>query len=815
MRVLLAGLVLLLGGGGAFAQAVGEVESVGFNNAYRPDCWTPMVVRLRPQTAEAGTFQLQVWQHDGDGDRAVYTRTITLNGNDVAVPDQRFWMYFLPQPTNRGLPDAANGGTLKDLQRELKVFLCTAAGKQIVQLPITSTLQNIDPYRDLSQEPRGCKLVLAISDGGDAPAWRDYQTAVGIKEDVEFVNLTTKDLPEDPLGYEAVDSIAWFDADPADLDRGGQHKLQTLQDYVRFGGQLVICQPTTDWQKTLNFGALLPVTIESVQSKADLEPLRSMAVPREPDPYRPSADPWTRPVGPFVFARAEAKPGAVVDRWIDWNCDGSYADATPYLVRQAVGLGQVTWVANNLGNPAISLRATTGWPYVWDTIFGWNNDTYVPPASVNKDDPLLRLRTDLYSPANPIELGKPLVDGLNFEGKAATLITVAVVFFVLYWVVAGPGGYFVLSHEKKTSLSWFVYAAAAVVATALTGLVVKLAVRGSPQIKQISFVRMAPNQPALIYSRMGLYIPRDGDQTLQLNDTTHQGVSYLSGFAEHPQLLGDASEFPAPADYTVPVRDSDSSDAPSLTVPYRSSMKKFQSCWIGDQAARFSGKVRLDEKNEAVGLAGYLSNETGQDFDDVYVAFHRGEEDRVIYFPHWAKNATVDLSKDLVRPVSVGHLGNKDLAAYPGDGRVIADTVGNPAVKAGDSRDRHWIGFWYGDFYHNNGLEARDPTLKDAFPMLSLFDRLPPDWNTPADPAHTKGGSDDRFELFRRGGRVLDASASVMAGQLLILASNTGPLPVPLQVDGSDVGGTGTVLYQFLLPIDRGEQKPPSTQKAE
>ena len=244
-------------------------------------------------------------------------------------------------------------------------------------------------------------------------------------------------------------------------------------------------------------------------------------------------------------------------------------------------------------------------------------------------------------------------------------------------------------------------------------------------------------------------------------------------------------------------------------------MKKFQSCWIGDASARFTGKVRVDGRNPAVGLAGYLTNETGQSFDDVYVAYHSGNDDRLIYLPHWAKNATVDLAKDLGRPVTVGHIPDSNLAAYPGDGKTISDTLGNPTVKAGDSRDRHWIGYWYGYFFHNNGLEARDPTLKEAFPMLSLFDRLPPDWNTPADPVHSKEGSSDRFELFRRGGRVLDASASIMAGQLLILASNTGPLPVPLQVDGNDVGGTGTVLYQFLLPIDRGEAKPPTNRSAE
>src|SRR4051812_33952700 len=49
MRVLLAGLLLLCLTGAAFAQdAEGEVESIGFGGAYRPNCWTAMKLRLRP-----------------------------------------------------------------------------------------------------------------------------------------------------------------------------------------------------------------------------------------------------------------------------------------------------------------------------------------------------------------------------------------------------------------------------------------------------------------------------------------------------------------------------------------------------------------------------------------------------------------------------------------------------------------------------------------------------------------------------------------------------------------------------------------------
>jgi hypothetical protein len=61
---------------------------------------------------------------------------------------------------------------------------------------------------------------------------------------------------------------------------------------------------------------------------------------------------------------------------------------------------------------------------------------------------------------------------------------------------------------------------------------------------------------------------------------------------------------------------------------------------------------------------------------------------------------------------------------------------------------------------------------------------------------------------------MLDLSPSIMAGQLAILVTEKGPLPIPVEINGDVVPGTGKVLYQFLLPIDRGDADQPTTQPA-
>src|SRR5262249_36967671 len=110
---------------------------------------------------------------------------------------------------------------------------------------------------------------------------------------------------------------------------------------------------------------------------------------------------WARPVGrpsafvtakgPFKVARDPiAKNVAVVVEKIDWNADGSGTsgqtkDETPYLVRWGVGLGQVTWVAQNLGDVAMTRTIQDGWVGVWDKVLDLKDDVNaIPPRNPNQ-----------------------------------------------------------------------------------------------------------------------------------------------------------------------------------------------------------------------------------------------------------------------------------------------------------------------------------------------------------------------------------------------------------------------------------------------
>ncbi len=790
MRFLQAGFIFLfMLPALAMGQVSGFVESIGFENHYRPDCWTPMVITITPETSKTDFYQVHVKLQDMDRDLPIFTRTISITGaSEGQNRQQKFRMYFVPPPTDGGLPDARDAGmTVKDLQDRLKVSLHTASGKWICDLPLTSSIINIDPKPDSWSHQRSTKLILAISDGRSKAIYQDNTAAglLGVLEDVAMVTIHPRDLPENVLGYEAIDAIVWLDADPAQLRAGGDEKARALESYVRRGGKLVICQPA-EWQKMLAFEDLLPVTIQGVEERNDLMPLRAMAQPPSsllPEESIEQSDPFARLSPPFRFARAKTKSNAIVSEWITWK---TASDVSPYIVRAPFGLGAVTWVAQDLGDPSLT-RAKGGWIYVWNRVFDWKNS---PLPLTNRTPPDLPIKKQ-YEPGFATDLGLTLTRGMDLQSKSAWLITLAVVFFIGYWIVAGPGAYTYLAARHKTHLSWFIFGACAVGATALTVLIVKLVLRGPPEVRHFSIVRVASDQPAQVISRFGLYIPRDGMQKIELRDAAPESVTSICALPIHPFFLSEVPAQNGP-EYYVPIVDAASGQTASVSVPYRSTLKKFQATWRGDIPGAVQGSARLAQQGW---IAGHITNGTGQHLRNIYIAFtYPGEGafagDWILYLTGWDSGVTLDLAREFNKNED----GSKDLPIG------FTDTFkpdGRRKIRGKLALD--WQPFWLSGIRGsemNNTFDDFGSPFPRSLPMLSLFDRLPPAKNDRSQAAP------NRIEILRRGGRGLDISPALSAGSLVVLAQADGPLPIPLDVEGDRIPGEGTILYQFVLPLD-------------
>jgi hypothetical protein len=839
MRSFLAGFLSLALASSAFAQARGQVESIGFGGAYRPGCWTPMVVHLVSTTSSAFNGRIEVIQEDLDRDQVIFTRQITLTGNTPNSPpvDQRFSMYFIPQPTRD--PKFILDGTRRtdELTELIKVRLCTDTGKELVKLPITQALQPIEPLTGGSGTmvggARGRKVILGAYDR-NVPNLGEYAGMWGITEDVQLIptrNLST-DLPDDVRGYDAIDAIIWTDANPNDLKDDSQ--VAALEEFVRRGGKIIFAQDTNtnQWQRNnVRFPLLMPVNVRGVEERDDrLGTLRNLAiVPLENDPNRPFRldNPWYRLKGPFRYATCEVKPGAQVVLW-QTNDKGEtiFDDARkprPYVVRQGFGAGSVTWVAQDLGDKQVlgERDSTNGWASIWDRLFDWPNEPMNPKGQNTQDDWRYR-RFDPNSSA-VWELGRSFLGMMDLPSTSAALIGIAVLFFIVYWVAAGPGSYFVLLKKGRATMSWFAFAAIAIGAIGLTIAIVKVALRGAPQLQHVTFIRFAPGEPARAHSQFGLYIPRDGYQKIELKETVPNRTSYITAFNQHPAFLPDSSDFPAHQDYYIPVkemaeRDREPADPRVIQVPYRSTLKKFQAEWVGNLPAAIDGSVTIvePEKGGTSRLAGTLSNHTGRDLRRVYLVVNHpfvvpkddGYEalDLVLYVSLWKNGTSINLG-DLTGP-----RGDPKSAPYlPTDAsdNKLEDSSGNVVVLRGHiAQDRknmpNWTEFWYkawraSGFVDSKEVAEKDPLKPTILPLLSFYDRLPPSQNA-------RQEQSSRFDYFRKGVRHLDMSAAISAGNMAVIAvadNREEPLPFPLRVQGDPIQGKGIVYFQFVLPVDR------------
>ena len=813
MRSFLVGLLLLALTSASFGQVRGEVESIGFGDGwYRPQCWTPMVVRLQSQISDPAEYRIEVHQHDLDFDHVIYVKDgITLNGQAT----QRWELCFLPEPIHGGLPEMS----ARDLQDRLRVYLTNKEGtRQLLQLPITSPVQSLEAQAAMMGfgMGKGNKLVLVVNDGSSRPQLSEvsYEKAIGIVERPLPVTIRPGALPQSALAYQSVDAVVWLSGDAHALSEEGSKQLTALQDWVRQGGTLIVCQPSIDAERLRiePFADMLPIEWKvdgewkvSVHEKNNLQPLVRLAAARTLDwDYSRF---WNLK-GPFTFAKAVAKPNAVVetDDWIEWDKSGK--DRSPYIARGPYGLGCVTWVAQNLGDSSITGANTVGWQYVWDHVFGWNNDDHLPNDRTQKEE--ADYTGDIYS-----DLGSAMNKGVEFGAKGTGLIALAIVFFVIYWIVAGPGSYLFLAGKKRKEMSWAAFGAAALVATLLTVLVVRLVLRGSPEIHHATDVRMVQAsqepQPAIAISKIGLYIPRDGNQTLSLPDTSNQFVSRISPLAVVPSNI--ENDYPANLDYQIPIPDAASASGVSVDVPFRSTLKKIQATWAGDSSKTIRGnnvQLLLDTDPKKM-LKGTLDNLTGVDLKNVYIAFEdpSGQggkgEDYVIFLPSWPGSGP-EVHHDLGSLFSARML---PMRGGPADG-TLTENPGTDTTCWGNIRQQ-WSFYWFKNRAIEPGGMGQSRTVDDlgdpipsSFPMLSLFDRLPP-------VKKNKDPDIDPFTLLRRGARNLDMSAAIAAGEMVVLAqADNQPLPYTFDVNGNKVGGTGTVFYQFALPLERVAPPPPA-----
>ena len=798
------------------SSAGGTVVQIGFEGAFQPTGWVPMKVRVSPPGGESGQYLIRVHQRDLDGDYVIYQRTITLTGG---MPNQEFWTYFKPQPVRAmGARDASAA------RENLRVVLCEAGGRELVQLSLGVRL---DPLYSSGGNGRGNRLVLSVSEAGGAFfGYEEYRDrVVGLTENIISVGVTPAELPDLKIGYDGVDAVIWQDADPAGLEAGGGERLDALRQWVRGGGKLIVTA-RSEWQSLEPFSDLLPVTPTGAVELPNLVPLQTMVLQglasgsttngaalglawREAlAPTRGSAG----EVQPTVrYILSEAKVDALVESTFSYEQEaelgGKISGEAPFIARRPEGFGSVSFVAVDFSNPTLRgqpSRPTPGWSLIWDKVLGLGDQPILDPRNDVKDEHEARESRDL---------GYALLPGSRLAGRSVALVTVALVFFIAYWLIAGPGLYFYLVAKRRTPMSWFFFGAAAVAATFVTLGVVRLILRGPPDLRHLSIARQGPVAPQVVHSEMGLYIPEDGSQRVMIDAGAIGTAPTITAFGIDPEQHEAADRRSNPITYTVnldpPERTRDMEGAAAVvSIPYRSTLKKLEADWIGNVERGISGEPRLIA---TAGLCtGRLTNNTGKNLVNVHVAFRHMfrrptgtlDEIYVVFLPRWLNGESIEGLDGLIAPAN---------PEQPRMKLVARSSSGNQAPPSERERvygrlSSDWAPYWH-SFLRSSPLSVGASAIVDDWPeavrrtpaMLSFFSLLPPMRR------ETSGGPDPT-RLLRRGARELDLSAAVMAGNMVIIAeADEAPLPLRMNVNGDEVMGAGRIIYQVVLPLDRSE----------
>lgn len=503
---------------------------------------------------------------------------------------------------------------------------------------------------------------------------------------------------------------------------------------------------------------------------------------------------WPSTQLPQHIVHAKPIPSAWVEEWIDF----SDTDRAPYIARRMIGLGSVTWVAQDLSDPSLPHQAF-GWIYVWQRILGLKQADTAFPYGASKAPP----ETGAYG---AVDVGKPMIEGMNLESRTTALVSVAFIFFIGYWAIAGPLSYVVLASKKKTQRSWMVFGAIALAATVLTLFLTRLLLRGSPEIRHVSVVRTiaGADVPARVMGRFGLYIPRDIRPQIGFATRSRDGITAITPFSMPPKYA-PSNVIDRDSSYVIPLGQEDAADEVTIGVPIRSTLKKLQFDWTGPITNTITGKGQLDPDG-TVTIRGDLVNNTPDDLFDVFIVFRNPSEnfrlkepwtDYVIYVPAWKKGAHLDLTNQFNakdndgKPRILVTLANTQEFNEGGKG-----FYSNHTVRGSLSTFAY---FFYNGGYRFSSLAADAPDKSSgymkSFFMLSLFDHLPIIDNSRS--------NTDRNELLRRGTRTWDVSHALECGRLIVLArSENSAIPAPLQVDGYAPEGKGTTYYQAILPLD-------------
>ncbi|TVQ77694.1 MAG: hypothetical protein EA380_07080 [Phycisphaeraceae bacterium] len=538
------------------------METFGVGGVARPGSWTGICLRvglaagLQPRAAA-----VQLLIRDEDGDTMYAERRVTLSPGR----EQPVWLYVR-------VPANLSSTTVFTVV----VHELTEAGGIARRLGVS----RITPSRVARPEDQLIGVIGRRAYGVEqyelrAPP-RSASSHIGsAHERIEVVAglpTTPQSFPDRWMGLAQYSSILWTDGLPSTL--GVEGRAQALREWVYRGGHLIIVLPPVGggWFAADNpIVDILPDARVRRVEGADLEPYRELLTDVEFVEQRLPGD-----VTLHTFTVESGTPAAEATQVIN-GPDGCV------VVRRLVGTGMVTIVGIDLDSIRYAggqmLRADA----FWHRIFGNRFD--VPSVSRVREQ-----EQSGFPQANQYPVDSGIASAITRSGVAGVGILLAVIVFVAYWLIAGPGGYALLRMRGLARHAWTIFVLTVAVFTLVAWIGARSLRQTDFSMEHLTLLDHVYGQPVQRTTTWAsVFLPEYSDETVRVGEAglDPRWIQAATTWSD-PYASGGTLSFPDARGYRV------ESDAPfELRVPSRATAKQFRFDWLG--GPRWSMPRPVDE----------------------------------------------------------------------------------------------------------------------------------------------------------------------------------------------------------------------------
>ena len=804
IRIWALGITVLLGLATARAHAQSDafdpgtdqevtlkVTSFGVGGTARLGDWAGIQVNLFDNGSTPRTIILRLPLRDADGDETQYDRVVTASPGQTLS----YWLYgWLP------FRDASGDGYEVRAYEAIETAITESnplgyrSGRLLGRTQIMSRAANpsIGFVGIVGANQAG------LNQYGVNVAQRSW-SPFGHELILSAAGLTIETLPDRWQGLMALDAIVWTEStiSRSDPNRLTPEKARALRTWIAGGGHLVVLLPPSGdpWFSTQHpLRSIMPVINRPERREGvDMDEYRTLLTESKDIEL-----PTNAAVQIFTSADA-ALPGEAMP-----VLNG--ADGGCVVIRRSFGSGMVTVVGLDLTHGQLRRVGLPDVEAFWHRVLGQRG------PSKRIDQMSEQEKGDAGS--RPIRLFDTGVEGaIAKTGRAVQGVLFGLVVFLLYWVVAGPGGFLTLKARSKQHHAWVAFVAATGVFTAIAWMG---ATALRPKTKNISHLTLLEQVHGQDLARgrswMSVMLPTYGASEVTLNGPEGAFEDPVEGRLitpwASPSTSGGLTEgYPDNTGYRVESRDPG-----SLRVPTRATVKDFRTDWVGTtnwSMPRPVGAVGdLDEPaliSDGRLISGLIRHGLPAPMTDVLVLVVHGQN-RIL--PEGQ-----ELARRSIARVSVFAPTFPDDRWEPGvemDLATVTEPIGSNRQVIRDS------------FFANAVRKGEDATGIDTVRAAPLIDRLivarmlsqfePPNYGVQNDLVGSRVAQRRMLHGWDLG-RWFTQPCVIVLGAVEVTkdAATADGIPAPVYVDGRAIESSGTTIVAWIYPLN---PEPPTVYAA-